>query len=250
MAEMERPPQALIMKFRHLRNATALLTLGAHRLLIDPMLAKKGELMAFRPFGGQRNPIVDLPREAEAALEEATGAIITHAHPDHLDRAGVELLRSKRLPVWCAAEDVASLHGKGLDARPLVNGALGCEVEAIATKHGRGLLGLLMGKVRGFYLAHPNEPSLYLIGDSILTPAVREAVTRLQPDVIVAPAGAANLGFGSDLLFSVAELRELASLAKGQLVLNHLEALDHCPTKRADLDFGLVPADGEELAFA
>lgn len=240
------------MKFRQLRNATALLTLGPHRLLIDPMLAKKGELMAFRPFGGQRNPIVDLPPSAADALASATGAIITHVHPDHLDRRGVELLRERNLPVWSSAEDVSSLRRKGLDARVLESGALGPEsrVETIATKHGRGLLGLLMGKVRGFFLAHPGEPSVYLVGDSVLTDAVREAVTRLQPDVVVAPAGAANFGFGRDILFSVTELRELAALAKGKLVLNHLEALDHCPTKRSDLDFGLIPRDGEEIALS
>lgn len=236
------------MKFRQLRNATALLTLGEHRLLIDPMLAKKGELMAFRPFGGQRNPIVDLPSEADEALASATGAIITHTHPDHLDRRGIAFLRERKLPVWCAAEDVASLRRKGLDANALVDGILG-RVETIPTKHGRGLLGVLMGKVRGFFIAHPGEPSVYLVGDSILTEAVREAVTRLQPDVIVAPAGAANFGFGSDILFSVAELRELASLSQAKLVLNHLEALDHCPTRRSDVDFGVVPRDGEELAL-
>src|SRR6185295_15345851 len=98
------------MKFRQLRNATALLTLGPHRLLIDPMLARRGELMAFRPFGGQRNPIIDLPAEADEALASATGAIITHAHPDHLDRRGVAFLGDRKLPVWASAEDVASLR--------------------------------------------------------------------------------------------------------------------------------------------
>ncbi len=88
-----------------------------------------------------------------------------------------------------------------------------------------------------------------------------DAVERLQPDVIVAPAGAANMGAGGDILFSVDELVRLTTLARGQVVFNHLEALDHCPTTRAglrarmDAEAGLservhVPEDGEVLTFA
>lgn len=68
-----------------------------------------------------------------------------------------------------------------------------------------------------------------------MTDSVRDAVERLQPDVIVAPAGAANMGIGGDILFSVDELVQLARLAPASVVFNHLEALDHCPTTRAGL---------------
>ncbi len=250
------------MKLQHLRNATMVLGLGPHRLLVDPMLAAVGAMPGFKILGGgrRRNPLVPLPLAAAEALAETTAAIITHEHPDHLDAAGRRFLRDRALPVWTSGVDGPSLRKKGLDVRELRDGALGMRVEVIRSRHARGVLGWLLGPVCGYYLAHEGEPSVYLIGDSILTEPVLEAIARLQPDVIVAPAGAANMGAGGDILFSVDELVRLTTLARGQVVFNHLEALDHCPTTRAGLRARMdaeglrgrvhVPEDGEVLTFA
>lgn len=249
------------MKYLHLRNAAALLTVGEQRLLIDPMLADVGAIPKFKLFGGggRPNPLVPLPGVAESALATATAAVITHEHPDHLDNRGVAALRDRKLPVWTSSVDVASLQKRGLDARTLRDGALGMRVEVVRSRHARGVLGWLLGPVCGFFLAHPGEPSIYLVGDSVLTESVREAVVRLQPDVLVLPAGAANLGAGGDILFSLDEIVQLVRQSTGQVVLNHLEALDHCPTTRTAArvrmrEEGLadrvhVPEDGEELTF-
>jgi len=76
---------------------------------------------------------------------------------------------------------------------------------------------------------------------------------------VVAPAGAANMGLGGDILFSFEELITLAKQAPREVVFNHLEALDHCPTTRDALrkriaEEGLsahahIPSDGEVLRF-
>ncbi|MBX3227156.1 MAG: MBL fold metallo-hydrolase [Labilithrix sp.] len=249
------------MKYLHLRNATALVTLGRHRFLVDPMLSDAGAMMGFKLFGGgyRRNPLVALPPIATRALREATAAIVTHAHPDHLDGPGLALLRERTLPTWTSAHDAPSLRRKGVHAHD-VAALEDVQVEAIRSRHGRGFMGWAMGVVHGFFLAHPGEPTLYLVGDSVLTDAVLEAIERLRPDVVVAPAGAANMGLGGDILFSVDELVTLARATPGTLILNHLEALDHCPTRRADLtarmrseglsERVLVPSDGEELVLA
>lgn len=249
------------MRLRQLRNATLVLSLGEHRLLVDPMLSDVGAMPGFKVFGGGRrpNPLVPLPPETQAALDEVTAVLVTHEHPDHFDRPGQDYARKRGLPVWTHSIDAPSLAKKGLDARALVDGGLGMRVESIPSRHGRGALGFLMGPVGGFFLAHPGEPSVYLVGDAILTPDVLEAIDRLRPDVVVAPAGSANMGLGGDILFSVDELVTLVRRAPGAVVLNHLEALDHCPTTRIDVrrrmaDEGLaarvfIPADGEELTF-
>jgi L-ascorbate metabolism protein UlaG (beta-lactamase superfamily) len=225
------------------------------------MLSPPGAMPGFKMFGGgrRRNPIVALPAEAEAALETVTAVILTHEHPDHFDRAGLAWVKERKVPLWTNAVDAPSLARKGLDVHVLEDGALGMEVETVRSRHGSGLLGWFLGPVAGYYLAHPEEPSIYVVGDSILTESVREAVERLQPDVILAPAGAANMGLGGDILFSVDELMDLAKRARGQLVFNHLEALDHCPTTREGLrarvraeglgDRAFIPADGETLTF-
>ena len=249
------------MLIQQLRNATLLLTLGKHRLIVDPMLSPPGSLPGFKIFGGgrQRNPIAKLPNEADAALAQATAVVVTHEHPDHFDAAGLRWVKQRGLDVWASPIDSRSLRRKGVTVRDLEDGALGMRVEVVRSRHGRGLTAWAMGPVSGYYLAHPDEPSVYLTGDTVLTDEVLDAVRRLRPEVIVAPAGAANMGIGGDILFSVDELFELIRATKGHVVLNHLEALDHCPTRRDELKGrvaaeGLsgrvhVPDDGEELRF-
>ena len=250
------------MQIHQLRNATAVLSIGDRRVLVDPMLSEAGALPGFKLFGGgrRRNPLVSLPSSADSALADVTDVLITHEHPDHLDAAGLEWIRSRDLPVWAPPVDVANLRRKGLDVRALEDGALGLSVEVVRSAHARGLLGFLLGPVHGVYLAHPDEPSLLLTGDSVLTDSVLEAVERLAPDVIVAPAGAADFGIGGRILFSVDDLVLLARRFDGHLVLNHLEALDHCPTTRSELrarfasegllDRVSIPEDGEVVRVA
>jgi L-ascorbate metabolism protein UlaG (beta-lactamase superfamily) len=245
------------MKIQQIRNATALVELGAHRILVDPMLAAVGELPGFKLFGGGRrpNPLVALPDGAMQAMERATCALVTHEHADHLDGAAVRWIKARGLTVWASAVDAPNLGRKGLKVEVIRDGALGMRVEVIAGQHGRGVMGWLMGPVSGFYLAHPEEPSLYITGDAVMTAPIRDALARLAPDVVLAPAGAANFGAGADILFSLKELDELARLAPGALIFNHLEALDHCPTTRRQLAQHLlshgerikIPEDGESI---
>ncbi|MBK9366221.1 MAG: MBL fold metallo-hydrolase [Deltaproteobacteria bacterium] len=108
------------MKLHHLRNATALLQLGPHRLLIDPMLSGPGDARLQdvwrRP---SPKPLVPLPPSADEALSSATGAIITHEHPDHLDSPGVAWLVARGLTVWAAPTDVVAPARSGPQGRAL-----------------------------------------------------------------------------------------------------------------------------------
>lgn len=249
------------MQIQHLRNATTLITLGQERLLLDPMLSSVGAFPGFKLVGGgrKRNPLVPLPSEAEEALRSATGVVLTHEHPDHFDTAGLRWVRERNLPIFTNGIELPSLRKKGLDARLLETGVLGLQIETVRSRHGIGILGWMLGPVAGYFLAHPSEPSLYITGDSILTESVLEAIGRLQPDIILAPAGSANIGIGGDILFSLDELVTIARTAYGKLVFNHMEALDHCPTTRAMLRERMraegllnrvsIPDDGETLTF-
>jgi L-ascorbate metabolism protein UlaG (beta-lactamase superfamily) len=249
------------MKIRHLRNATLLLSIAEHQLLVDPMLSPPGAFPGFKVVGGgrRRNPLVPLPADALESIEAATGVLITHEHPDHLDTPAIQWIKARRLPVWASEIDAPNLKRKGLDARVLQNGDLGLSVEIVPARHGHGLIGWLMGPVSGFYLAHPDEPSVYITGDSVMTPPIRDAIKRLKPELIIAPAGSANFGFGRSILFPLDELLELAKLAPGNILFNHLEAIDHCPTTRESLrqrldaegigERAFLPADGEWLEF-
>ena len=249
------------MKIHHLRSATMLLTLGEQRLLVDPMLCKAGVMPGFKLFGGGRrpNPLVSLPSGSEEALAAATGILVTHRHPDHLDEDAMRWIRERDLPVWTNPQDAPKLRKKKLDARVLTSDALGMHSETIPVRHGRGVVGWLCSPVSSYFLSCPGEPKVYLTADAVLTPELLQTVQRLQPDVIVAPAGSANFGWGGDILFSVDELVTLIQKTESYFVLNHLESLDHCPTQRHALQSRMekeglaqrvfIPQDGQTWSW-
>lgn len=249
------------MQVHHIRSATMLLSIGPHHLLVDPMLSPPGALPGFKLFGGGRraNPLVPLPQNTDDILAQTTGVVVTHEHPDHLDPAAVAWISARKLPVWASPTDVPSLRKKGLSANELKSGELGLAVELIPSLHGPGVVGWLMGPVAGFYLAHPDEPSVYLTSDSVLSPGVLGALARLRPELVIAPAGSANFGLGPSILFTQDELVRLIRDAPHDVLLNHLEALDHCPTTRQALRARLekeglssrvhIPSDGETVSF-
>lgn len=247
------------MKIHHLRNATVIVHAAGRKLLVDPML---GDVGAFRSFkragGGQRpNPIVPLPGNAASALGSVTDCVITHCHLDHIDDAGVAFLKGNSIPVWSVADDFGYLRDQGLVPSEFVDGTYGMTVIPIAARHGHGPEGDMLGTGHGWFIAAPGEPSLYLTGDTVLIEPVRKAIETLRPDVIVAHAGSANFGVGQDILFPLEELVELARMAPGKVIFNHMEALDHCPNTRLGLsdlldregvgEKCLIPADGEVL---
>ncbi len=258
------------MHITQIRNATVLLEFraGGHdvALLVDPMLAEAGALPSLRYLGGtrRRNPLVPLPAAAGPALERATHALITHCqkgHFDHLDRAGRRFLRERGLPVLCMPDDAAWLSNRGLQAQPLTGlqrqPFLGGFVTPIPCLHGRGWVGRLMAHGAGYLIEMPGEPSVYVAGDTVLHEPVRHCLSVLKPDIAVLPAGGARFDLGGEILMDAAEVAEAGRLFAGQLVVNHLEALDHCPVSREDVrreaaclgDRLWVPMDGESRRY-
>lgn len=257
------------MKITQIRNATLLIEAAGHRVLVDPMLAAQGALPSLKYLVGQRrrNPIVDLPADADALLASATHALITHCqkgHFDHLDRAGKRWLRARQLPVLCMPVDAPYLAGRGLAAQALAadgpTEVLGARITPVACLHGRGWVGRLMAHGHGYVIEWPGEPALYLAGDTVLTHDVLETVERLGPDAVcVLPAGGAAMDLGSELIMDADQALRAVAAGRGRFVLNHLEALDHCPTRRDDLqaeagrrglaDRVWIPEDGETRVF-
>ncbi|MET1080732.1 MAG: MBL fold metallo-hydrolase [Pseudomonas sp.] len=257
------------MHIHHLRNATVILQFGPHRVLVDPMLAPQDSLPPLRLFGArQRNPRVELPESTPAALESVTHCLITHCqkgHFDHLDRSAKRWLRERQTPVICTPHDAPYLRTRGLNAQPLPDdhaqpsAFLGGQIRTVRCTHGHGWVGRLMEHGVGYLIELPDEPSLYLAGDTVLTPTVEAFVRRHQPDVCLVPAGGARFDLGHDIIMGVEEVLAFTRLAHGQVVANHLEALSHCPVTRQALAAaaqaaGLrnrlqIPADGECLTF-
>jgi L-ascorbate metabolism protein UlaG (beta-lactamase superfamily) len=234
------------MQITQLRNATIIIHSGQHRILVDPMLAAKDQLPPLRVFDGKRlrNPLLDLPAVAGEALEQVTHCLITHCqkgHFDHLDRAGKRFLRERQIPVICTPHDAAHLKQRGLNVQALGAGHaepvpfLDGTIQTVRCTHGRGLVGRLMEHGVGYLIRLPGEPLLYLSGDTILSPAIRDAVLTHQPQVCVVPAGGARMDLGGEIIMGTEEVIEFTRLARGIVVANHLEALSHCPPTRAEL---------------
>ena len=264
------------MRITHLRNATMVVEAQGHRILVDPMLGRRATfppftLFRFRP---KMNPLVDLPENSSSCLKDVDVCLITHSqalglrilqHSDHLDPKGEKFLRDNAIPVVCPQKDAKYLRKLGLRVSlelepwrrtPFLDG----EISAIPAIHGYGWIHKLMANGAGFFIELPNEPSLYISGDTIFTDAVSNVLRELKPDLSVVAAGAAQLDIGGPLLMNLEDVRRFIQAAPGKVIANHLEALNHCPTTRSDLrkiiaaegweDKVFVPNDGEVLHFS
>jgi L-ascorbate metabolism protein UlaG (beta-lactamase superfamily) len=232
------------MRIRLVRNATLVVELAGRRLLVDPALDEAG---ARPPVGNtphpRRNPLVPLPVPAEELVAGLDAVLVTHLHRDHFDDTAAELVPQEP-PLFCQPEDAETLRERGFaDVRPV---AAEEEWEGIVltrtpARHGTGEIGAAMAPASGFVLRQPSGPSLYLAGDTILCPEVRDVLASHRPEVVVVNAGGAHFTTGDPIVMTAAEVVEVARLAPwARVVAVHLEAINHCPETRADLHQLLV----------
>jgi len=260
------------MKITQIRNATILIetTIEGKQqgILVDPMFAPMGAIpsLKYATTSRRRNPLVELPSNMDELKTRVTCCLITHCqkgHFDHLDRTATKWLRENNIPIYCSTQDSAFLRKKGLEVHELdpaiENHFMNGSIELIPCLHGKGVIGKMMAHGYGYHIQLPDEPSLYITGDTILTDEVKAFVTRTQPDTIVLPAGGANFDLGGEIIMGLSEAIEMGELATGQLVANHLESLDHCPVTRESIQSEIrvrdwehrffVPEDGESINF-
>lgn len=238
------------MKIHHLRNATLVIETDQHVILVDPMLGKRKTIAPFTIFRykPKRNPLVALPKNSREILSKVTHCLITHLHPDHIDKAGEVFLRRKSVAVICNAKDEKELTKRGLnivqtlnywEPQPFLDG----RIIGIPALHGYGFIAKLMGNVMGFYIELANEKSIYISSDTIFTDDVQKVLVELKPDIATVACGTARLDFGQPLLMRMNDILKFAALAPGKVFANHLEALNHCPTTREELKRALLEKD-------
>lgn len=254
------------MKLHHLRNATLVIETETDVILVDPMLGKRKTIPPFTIFRYKphRNPLVALPKNTRDILSRVTICLITHLHPDHIDKAGEVFLRRKSIPVICNAKDENALSARGLNILQTLNywepqEFLGGKIIGIPAIHGYGFIAKLMGNVMGFYIELPNEKSIYISSDTIFTEHVQKVLIEFKPEIAVVACGTARLDIGQPLLMRMNDILKFVALAPKYILANHLEALNHCPTKRAELRLALeqndllnkvsIPEDGEIVSY-
>ena len=253
-----------MLKIHHFRNATMVIEAEKDVILIDPMLGEKGTLATFTyfRFEAQKNPIVSLPESCKNILKKITHCLITHKHPDHIDKEGEHFLIENNIPVTCNIKDEKLFKSKGLNVVQILNywekaSFLGGTIEGIPAKHGYGYIAKPMGNVMGFYIELPNQKTIYLSSDTIYTEAVDKVLKQYQPQISVVACGTAQLDLFLPLLMKMDDILKFVENSPEKVIANHLEAVNHCPTTRKQLQKELenkglskkvfIPMDGEIL---
>ena len=255
-----------MLNIHHFRNATMVIETEKDVILVDPMLGLKGTMPTFTffRFKAQKNPIVPLPDSCKVILKKVTHCIITHKHPDHLDKEGELFLTKNKIPVTCSVKDVALFKKKGLNIVQSIDywknsPFLGGTIEGIPARHGYGFVAKPMGNVMGYYIKLPNQKSIYLSSDTIYTNDVDKVLKEYKPSISVVACGTAQLDIFKPLLMSVDDILKFVKNTSGDVIANHLEAVNHCPTTREELRKELkknglfekvsIPKDGEILSI-
>lgn len=251
------------MKIWLVRSATLVIEYAGRRVLVDPMLDPAGA----RPAVGntpnnRRNPLVDLPDIVDDLLAGIDAYLVTHLHQDHFDNSARERL-DKALPLFCQPDDVERFAADGFtDLRPVTEQVSweGITMVRTAAQHGTGAIALAMAPASGFVLFAEGEPTLYLAGDTIWYGEVARVIFDHHPEVIVVNGGGARFNEGDPIVMTADDIAKVYEAAPwATIVVDHLEAINHCLETRDDIDRRLrelgarervlVPADGERMVF-
>jgi L-ascorbate metabolism protein UlaG (beta-lactamase superfamily) len=249
------------MELQLIRHATLLVTFHGRRLLVDPMLAGPGTAPPVANSPNQRpNPLVPLPVPAADVVAGVEAVLVTHTHRDHWDDAAAAAL-PKLLPLFGQPEDVEKLHGAGFtDVRAVRDLAEwdGIAIRRTGGQHGRGEVARRLAPVSGFVLRAADEPVLYIAGDTVWCPEVEQALREADPAVSVLNAGGAQFLEGGPITMTADDVAAVARAAPAtRIVAVHMEAINHCIVRRADLAAALdraglaarvaIPRDGERV---
>lgn len=258
------------MKITQIRNATQIITYAGTKFLIDPMLAKKE---AYPGLEGTvrselRIPLVELPWDVKSILD-VDAIIMTHTHPDHWDEAAVALIPKDKLIYVQNDSDAAILYSQGFTQLSVLSehSTYG-DISMIKTECQHGSkeafanpqVAELLGDVSGIVFQHPEEKTLFLVGDTVWIKAVEDSMQKYNPDVVILNTGFAHLiNFGAIIMGAEDVLKTHGVLPKAHIVATHMEALNHCMLSRKDLnkyvcennieDYVSVPEDGETIIF-
>lgn len=259
------------MEITQIRNATIIIKYNDKKILIDPWLMPKEYMEGFNTGvnAQERQPRVDLPFSIEK-IADVDAVIITHIHPDHWDEFAQDAL-NKNLKIFVQNEaDKNYIKSAGFKDIEILstNGTKYNEITIYKTptQHGRReIIKPLCDSIgmpydaMGVVLKSKNEKTLYLAGDTIWCPEVKETLESYNPEIIILNACGASVLNGERLIMNISDVQEVLKEAPtSTIIASHMDTVSHLTVTRKDLrEFKskaniktlLIPNDGEVLNF-
>lgn len=260
------------MKFQQIRGATAIVSYGGKRFLIDPFLSDQGTLPPIpSPYNQLPNPLVDLPRSKEDIVN-VDAVIVTHMHHfDHFDEAAQKAIR-KDMPMFAqSAKEARDMLGLGfVNVTALLDDGVTFENVTLYrtdAEHGHGEAAHknyeafgLPPDASGVIFKAPGEKTFYMAGDTLWNDMVKAAIEKFQPEVIALNAAHAQFADGTPILMGTEGLYEVTKAApQAVIIATHLDAVNHARVSRNDMrrfveekkltERVSIPEDGEVLSF-
>ena len=187
------------MQLTWLGTASVLIEYGGLRLLTDPVLDANGGTYAFAPPPAPRSWFSST-RDYEVPLHEGElgvidGVLISHDHhADNLDAAGHRFVVAGTAAPVVTNPHAAIRLSRVRDGVHGLRAGHSTEIGAVRITATPGRHGPLLTpkstQVCGFLLESPGEPTVWISGDTVLTPALLAwAAQRAGIDVAVVHAG-------------------------------------------------------------
>ena len=259
------------LTYKQIRNATGRITYAGLTLLIDPLLAPKGEYPGFELAKVQsnklkRNPLIDLPEPVEEVIKGIDAVILTHTHLDHWDPYAAKVI-PKYIPIFVqhAADKKLILDAGFNDVRVVgVNTPFkGITITKTSGQHGSDsmysnpILAAFLDESMGFVLKAPGQKVVYFAGDTRWHEYVEVAIKKHNPDYIVLNTGYAEAdGYDGSLIMGTDDVEYCYNFSnKAKIIAVHMDAINHCVCTREIMrkfveekklgDRVFVPNDGE-----
>lgn len=254
------------MKINQIRNATLVIEYAGKKILVDPMLAKKGTLPAFIPsktWSFKKNPLNDLPISKEEIIKDIDFVFLSHLHYDHWDKEAENSL-PKEIKIFVQdLADQLKIEKLGFNnVEVLTEKSSFGDIQLSRTKaqHGRGYILKLAGFVCGLVLKHPTEKTLYIAADTVWYNGVQEAIDLHKPEIIVLNGGDNQFAFGGQVIMNEEDILKVhLAIPHATLIISHMEGVNHFRLTRKKLKKFLikkeiinivkVPEDGESYSF-
>jgi len=251
------------IELTYLGTATLVLRLGDTRFLTDPVFDPCGSSYDFGPWFTPRSWFASEKRYVTPASPDALGrfdaVLLSHDHhADNLDRAGRAFVADERN----VEQVLTTPPGARRLARPLVDGGLGLgrrvaglapgsrarvgnvTITTTVARHGP-IYAPQVDEVTGFLLDVDDGPRVWVSGDTVLYPALREELDRIRRersvDLAIVHCGSVGfpraLGFGAArFTFDGAEATEACRLLDPKSVLPvHRSGWTHFCESEAEL---------------